>query len=610
MSAASTTATSDPSIQKALEVVPIAPPAPTARTRREARFVGHEEKKTRYHLPTKLDSACVVGYRERIGMTQEQAAHALKLLSIERPSAFSADAAPVTERELFEESSIGILSSRQSTNYVGHRQVTLGAEESERIRPLLAKLEGREADVLEHATHTHLVLSRPYRTPFTFLLTFIGHDKLTSAIGVARRAMLKRARHIDDIPTIGYLQQLHLGILADALERGALLGSRGARMANVMMRPLCGHFSAQNRAVVRELEQAAGITRADRMAGWRISIIAQVGEAPEATELGIPADVYELMGANLMAFRSERIQPGVNNEDSAPAPYQMRQPMDVPDELTVQCGRAAYNAFVHWTGVGREHSKALLLHERIDVLTDNGKNRLRAIRRELGEITDHVVKNIPTWADLPTGKALTRNAARGRKAFALAGQRIYIGGLDRVAVRAAGVPFDLAVRAVGASSARSALFAEIMGVVDLPDDCDLLAGICLMAGPVNQNDIGKQFYGYDDLLKPAFPDLDPTSLLVWTLKAKTVADPIGNEEQLMNAERKGALVELRPGPHDVVFVSDGAGNHTPMRSRGGRTNTERAFSGVGNFVTSPDGEDIPGNRGESWPQVWADASVW
>jgi hypothetical protein len=33
---------------------------------------------------------------------------------------------------------------------------------------------------------------------------------------------------------------------------------------------------------------------------------------------------------------------------------------------------------------------------------------------------------------------------------------------------------------------------------------------------------------------------------VWTVKAKTVADPIGNEEQLMNPAQKGALVDLRP----------------------------------------------------------------
>ena len=75
--------------------------------------------------------------------------------------------------------------------------------------------------------------------------------------------------------------------------------------------------------------------------------------------------------------------------------------------------------------------KELLPFERIDVLTPNGKERLRDVRRQLGEITDKVVRNIPLWADLPVGRAFSRNAERGRKAFALAGQRIYIGGLSR-----------------------------------------------------------------------------------------------------------------------------------------------------------------------------------
>jgi hypothetical protein len=125
------------------------------------------------------------------------------------------------------------------------------------------------------------------------------------------------------------------------------------------------------------------------------------------------------------------------------------------------------------------------------------------VRDELGETTDATARDIPLWADLPTGRALSRNILRGRKAFALAGQRIYIGGLSRPEVEAAGLGFDHAVRAFGAAASRSALFVELMGCVDLPDDCDLLAGVCLMAGPVNQNDIGKQFYGKPDLLAKA-----------------------------------------------------------------------------------------------------------
>jgi hypothetical protein len=146
-----------------------------------------------------------------------------------------------------------------------------------------------------------------------------------------------------------------------------------------------------------------------------------------------------------------------------------------------------------------------------------------------------------------------------------------------------------------------------MGVTDLPGDCDMLAGICLMAGPVNQNDIGKTYYGMPDLLYPTYPDREPTALLVWSLKAKTIADPIGNEEQLLNEARKGALVDLRPGPHEVISVATNAGLQ-PMRHRGEEVSDERAFADVGNFVVDPDGREIEGNRGASWehgtPTVW------
>ena len=163
------------------------------------------------------------------------------------------------------------------------------------------------------------------------------------------------------------------------------------------------------------------------------------------------------------------------------------------------------------------------------------------------------------------------------------------------------------MRAFGAAAARGALVAELMGVVELPADCDLLAGICLMAGPVNQNDIGKQFYGKADLL--ARTHADPTSLLVWTFKAKTVADPIGNEEQLLNPRQKGALVDLRPGPHEVIGLRLG-GRVVPMRKQDNRVNTERAFHDQGNFVTDPDGREIAGNRGSPWPAELSGANVW
>ena len=173
----------------------------------------------------------------------------------------------------------------------------------------------------------------------------------------------------------------------------------------------------------------------------------------------------------------------------------------------------------------------------------------------------------------------------------------------------AGIDGSLAVQALGAASSRSAQVCELSGCIDLPDDCDLLTGTCIMAGPVNQNDIGKQFYGYSDLLDGQYPDEVPTSMLVWTLKAKTVADPIGNEEQLMNARRKGALVDLRAGPHEVVDLVVG-GQLRPMRKQCGRINNERAFGELGNFATDTQGQPIVGNQGSPWPRDWADAAVW
>jgi hypothetical protein len=592
---------------KSIEVVPIAPPA--VRVRRDATFAAPGEKKTRYHLPTALATASPVGYRERVSLSREEAEQALRLLSMRRPTRFMPPTTAVREQELFEEVSLGVLTARQSTNYQGHRTTLLGPQDSARLTALLRRLDGVEAAPLEQAAYSHIVLSRPYRTPFTFLLTFIGHWPIISPWSVALRAAQKKLRHADDIPTIGYLQQLHIGILADAMERAAVIASGGTRRAQVFMAPLCGALRERNRAKLAEIEQLAGLTAADRSQGWRVAIVAQVGFATAEERIpGEPA-AWRKIGANLMAMRSERIQPGVNNEESAPAAYQARQDMDVPEALTVQCGRAAYNAFTHWTHVERERSKDLLLMERIDVLTPGGKERLRDIRTSLGAITDKLVKNIPIWADLGTARALTRNAARGKKAFALAGQRIYVGGLDPQRCARDEIDWTLGVRAFGAAAARSALVAELMGCVELPDDCDLLAGVCLMAGPVNQNDIGKTFYGGEDLLARAFPDAEPTSLLVWTLKAKTVADPIGNEEQLMNPAQRGALVELRPGPHEVVRVLR-LGKLEAMRARDGRTNEERAFSDLDNFVTDPQGRHIPGNCGAPWPKVWSHAPIW
>ena len=590
---------------RALEVVTVTPPPPSQRVRRDAAFAAAGEKRTRYSLPSTLQSASPVGYRTRLSLTRDEAAQALALLSLGRPSGF-APTGSVTEQELFEEASLGILSSRQSTNFRGHRQVTLGPEDSRALAKHLRALDRAEGQVFDHALYSHIVLTRPYRTPFTFMLTFVGHKPLRSLVTVAQRAWKKRYEHVDDIPTIGYLQQLHLGILADAMERATILASSGRRRAQVFLEPMPD--DPKHRDAVRAIEALAGLSDGDRARGWRVGLVAQVGEALPAERVALPTALCRKLGANLLSFRSERVQPGVNAEDVAPERYKMRQDMDVPEAFTTMAGRAAYNAFSHWTSCPRDRGKDLLLLDRVDVLTPDGKQRLRAIRDELAAITDATSRDMPQWADIPTGRALSGALQRGKKAFALAGQRIYIGGLSRREVEAAGLGFTHAVRAFGAAASRSALYAELMGCVDLPADCDLLAGVCLMAGPVNQNDVGKCFYGYADLLAGRHPDRDPTSLLVWTVKAKTIADPIGNEEQLLNAKQKGALVDLRMGPHEAVSLRQGT-RLVAMRREAAAVNEERAFGDQGNFVTAPDGADIPGNRGTSWPEALARAVV-
>ncbi|MBM4345687.1 MAG: hypothetical protein FJ100_20125 [Deltaproteobacteria bacterium] len=593
---------------KPLFVVPIDPPPVEKRARRRAVPAASGAKATRYNLPNLLDSHSPVGYRTRVPLTIAEATDAMQLLALERPSGF-APIRPVTEQEIFEESSLGVLTARQSTNFRGQRQATFGPQTSARIGHLLRGMRYLEGPVLDHVAYTHVVLARPYRTPFTLLLTFVGHKPVLSLGTVPLRAWDKRVRHSDDIPTIGYLQHLHVGILADAMERAAVVASAGRRRAQVFMAPFCGRGRKENKPLAHALEELCGLTLQERSLGWKVALVAQVGWTLPDERVAMAPDTFRKLGAGLLALRSERILPGVNAEAKAPPEYQQPQGMDVPDELTVMAGRAAYNAFAHWAGCDRERAKDLLLLDRVDVLTPDGEARLAAMRDEQNLVTDKLIAQLPLWADLPMGKALSRNAEKGRKAFALVGQRIYIVGLGRRDLERADLDWDHAVRAVGAASSRSALYAELMGTVALAADCDLLCGICLMAGPVNQNDIGKQFYGVRDLLEKAWPDRDPTSLLVWTLKAKTVADPIGNEEQLMNPARQGALVDLRPGPHELCAVEE-AGELQPMRQRGGRKNQERAFGDLGNFATGPDGQEIAGNRGSAWPAGWSRAALW
>jgi len=488
--------------------------------------------------------------------------------------------------------------------------MTFGPDSSQKVASILRKLTHLEGSVLDGASYTHVILCRPYRTPFTMLLTLVGHKPLISLLTVPMRVWRKRRHHVPDIPTIGYLTDLHIGILADAMERAPILASNGSRRAQTFMAPFSGSTRyRENREAIRELEALCGVTAAERRHGWQIGLVSQVGEAIPDERVNISPALCRKIGANILSFRSERIQPGVNQDEKAAAPYQTRQDMDVPEEFTIQAGRAVYNAFAHWTGIDREASKELLILDRIDVLTPNGKQRIREIRDHLRTATDRVAKEIPLWADLPAGRVFSRNTRKSRKAFALAGQRIYIAGLCQPEIKAAGVDWIHAIRALGASAGRSAIYAELMGCVDIPPGCDLLAGICMMAGPVNTNDIAKEYYGGKDLLANTNPGRDCTSLLVWTLKAKTVADPIGNEEQLMNTEKKGGLVDLRPGPHDVILVEQG-GRLVPMRKEGEEVSQERAFGDQGNFVTNGAGENIPGNTGTPWPEEKRNTVLW
>ena len=131
-------------MQVPVQLIPISPPPVEARVRRAARFAPEGEKRSRYSLPIGLESSSPVGYRTRIALSQEQSTEAAQLLSLTRPAEYVPSASP-TEQELFEESSLGVLSSRQSTNFRGFRQVTLGPEDSKTLAPVLRELDHLES---------------------------------------------------------------------------------------------------------------------------------------------------------------------------------------------------------------------------------------------------------------------------------------------------------------------------------------------------------------------------------------------------------------------------------------------------------------------------------
>ncbi len=119
-----------------VEPVLISPPPEEQQVQREAVFTPEGERKTRHSLPTGLQSASPIGYRTRLSLTIEEATSAMALLSLRRPTAF-VPPSPVPESEFFEECSLGVLSARQSTNYRGQRQSSLGPEHSAQVAELL-----------------------------------------------------------------------------------------------------------------------------------------------------------------------------------------------------------------------------------------------------------------------------------------------------------------------------------------------------------------------------------------------------------------------------------------------------------------------------------------
>ena len=67
--------------------------------------------------------------------------------------------------------------------------------------------------------------------------------------------------------------------------------------------------------------------------------------------------------------------------------------MDVSEELTEMAG--GLRSMHSLIGQAKRGRGIRLLLDRVDVLTPNGKERLRAIRDELGSVTDRVAANIP-----------------------------------------------------------------------------------------------------------------------------------------------------------------------------------------------------------------------
>ena len=62
----------------------------------------------------------------------------------------------------------------------------------------------------------------------------------------------------------------------------------------------------------------------------------------------------------------------------------------------------------------------------------------------------------------------------------------------------------------------------------------------------------------------------------------------------------------------VVSIKEAQGSFVPFRKKHEIHCQERAFADIGNFLCDPDGKEIEGNRGETWPNsdriLWANHS--
>ena len=276
-------------MQQPVELISVELPPKEQRQQRSAQVVLEGEKSNRYTLPKSLDSHSPVGYRQRVPISKSEAKQVAALLSLERPTSFVAGV-QVSEQELFEEASLGILSSRQSTNFRGFKQFTVGPEKAVEVAEILRGMKGA-GEVLDNASHCNIIISQPYRTPFTMLLTFVGHKAFASLGTVPMRAWNKKYHFVDDIPTIGYLQYLHLGILADGMERASVISSKGSRKANILLQPFCDNEHQQaNREDIQKLEQLIGLTKSQRLKGWRIRLEPSTSVGVSST---VALDIYQ-----------------------------------------------------------------------------------------------------------------------------------------------------------------------------------------------------------------------------------------------------------------------------------------------------------------------------